>query len=414
MVYIRRHGEQTIRELAGMFGAVMVSGARQVGKTTLLKEVTAAGRPGSRIRYVSLDETAELKAAREEAETFFEYNKPPAVIDEIQYAPNLFPFIKRIVDQRQEPGLFFLSGSQQFHLMKNVSESLAGRLGILNLTGLSLREIYGTDFLKPFLPSGDYFAEREKALVPLSPDQIWYTIHRGSMPSLWAKPGANWSRFYGAYIRTYIERDVRDLTQVGDELKFLNFMTVLASRTGQLLNLSGIADDTGISGKTAERWLSILKTSNLVYLLQPWHTNVGSRAIKTPKFYFLDTGIAAYLTKWNNPEVLRDGAMAGAFFETFVIGEILKSYFNAGELDPPLFFYRDRDKKEIDLLIWQNGFLHPVEIKKTALPVKADIKAFSALDTIPGIKRGPGGLICLGDKLLPLKGTDLLIPLMFV
>jgi predicted AAA+ superfamily ATPase len=413
MAYIRRHGEQTIRELAETFGAVMVSGARQVGKTTLLKEVTA-GNPGPEIRYVSLDDAAEFRAANEEAGTFFEYHKPPVFIDEVQYAPNLFPFIKQIVDRRQEAGLFYLSGSQQFHLMKNVGESLAGRLGILNLTGLSLREIYGSGFSKPFLPAGDYFREREKDLVPLSPEQIWYTIHRGAMPALWAKPKAKWSHFFGAYIRTYIERDVRALTQVGNELQFLNFMTILAGRTGQLLNLSDAAGDAGISNKTAERWLSILKTSNLVYLLQPWHTNVGKRVIKTPKLYFLDTGLAAYLTKWNSPEVLRDGAMAGAFFETFVVAEILKSYFNAGELDPPLFFYRDRDKKEIDLLIWQNGALYPIEIKKNVLPGQADIKAFSALDAVAGVRRGPGGLICPGGRLLPLKGNDLVIPLAFV
>jgi predicted AAA+ superfamily ATPase len=414
MGYIKRHGEQTVRELAEMFGAVMVSGARQVGKTTLLKEITAADGSGRKIRYISLDKAAEFRAASEDAETFFDYNPPPVFIDEVQYAPNLFPLIKQVVDRRQETGLFYLSGSQQFHLMKNVGESLAGRLGILNLTGLSLREISGSNFSQPFLPEAGYFREREKDVVPLIPEQIWHAIHRGAMPALWAKPGANWSRFFGAYIRTYIERDVRALSQVGDELKFLTFMTVLAGRTGQLLNISDAAGDTGISNKTAERWLSILKTSNLVYLLQPWHTNAGHRAVKTPKLYFLDTGLAAYLTKWNSPETLRDGAMAGAFFETFVIAEILKSYYNAGELDPLLFFYRDRDKKEIDLLIWQNGILCQVEIKKTALPDKAAIRAFSTLDTIPGIKRGPGGVVCLGDKLFPLKEKNLIIPLAFV
>jgi predicted AAA+ superfamily ATPase len=298
--------------------------------------------------------------------------------------------------------------------MKGVSESLAGRIGILNLGGLSLREIYRTRFSKPFLPVRDYFEEREKFRVDITPNQIWNFIHRGSMPALYARPEASWSRFYGAYIRTYIERDVRDLTQVGDELKFLNFMTVLASRTAQLLNLSSTADDVGISNKTAERWLSVLRTSNLVYLLQPYHTNISNRVVKTPKLYFLDTGLAAYLTKWNSPEVIRDGAMAGSFFETFVIAEILKSYLNAGELDPPLFFYRDRDKKEIDLLLMQNGFLHPIEIKKTAVPEKTDINAFSILDKLPGIRRGSGGVVCLCGKLLPLKGNDVMIPAGYV
>ena len=413
MDYIKRHGEKTVKELAEMFGVVLVSGARQVGKTTLLKELTAKMR-GKKIAYISLDNAAVFKSAQEEGETFFEYNPPPVFVDEIQYAPNLFPSIKRIVDEKRQTGLFYLSGSQQFHLMKNVSESLAGRIGILSLTGLSLREISGVSFSKPFLPSGEYFAARKKELAAVEPNQVWRLIHQGSMPALQVRGAKQWSHFYGAYIRTYIERDVRHLTQVGDELKFLNFMTVIAGSIGQLLNLSSIANDVGISNKTAERWLSILITSNVVYLLQPFHTNTSKRVVKTPKLFFLDTGLAAYLTRWNTPEVVRDGAKSGAFFENFIIMEILKSYLNAGVLDPPLYFYRDKDKKEIDLLIWQNGFLHPLEIKKTANPDHGDIKAFAVLDNLGGLKRGPGGLICLARQLLPLKAEDLIIPVAYI
>ena len=413
MDMVKRHGEQTVRELAEQFGAVLVTGARQVGKTTLLAEMIAKKR-GGKIAAVSLDNAAVLKSAREEGETFFEYNPPPVFVDEIQYAPNLFPAIKQQIDEKRRNGLFYLSGSQQFHLMKNVSESLAGRVGILNLTGLSLREIFGVSFARPFLPVKDYFSKRKKTVAAIEPGQIWRLIHQGSMPALYARNGQQWSRFYGAYVRTYIERDVRHLTQVGDELKFMNFMTVLAGSAAQLLNLSSTANDVGISNKTAERWLSILVTSNLVYLLRPFHTNSSKRAVKTPKLYFLDTGLAAYLTKWNTPEVIRDGARAGAFFENFMVIEILKSYLNAGELDPPLYFYRDKDKKEIDLLIWQNGTLHPLEIKKNGAPETDDIKAFSVLDNFTGFKRGPGGVICLAKQLLPLKGDDLIIPAAYI
>jgi len=413
MDYIKRHGEKTVRELTEMFGAVLVTGARQVGKTTLLKELTAKKR-GRKITYVSLDNAAVFKSAREEAETFFEYNPPPVFVDEIQYAPNLFPAIKLLIDDSQQTGLFYLSGSQQFHLMKNVSESLAGRVGILNLAGLSLREMFNVSFAKPFLPDRKYFTDRKKEIIKIEPNKVWHLIHQGSMPALHVRGGKQWARFYGAYIRTYIERDVRHLTQIGDELKFLNFMTVLAGSIAQLLNLSSIANDVGISNKTAERWLSILVTSNLVYLLQPFHTNTSKRAVKTPKLYFLDTGLAAYLTKWNSPEVIRDGAKSGAFFENFIIMEILKSYLNAGILDPPLYFFRNKDKKEIDLLIWQNGLLHPLEIKKTAAPDPIDIKPFTVLDNQTSLKRGPGGLICLAGQLLPLKGEDLVIPVAYI
>ena len=220
--------------------------------------------------------------------------------------------------------------------------------------------------------------------------------------------------FYGAYVRTYIERDVREITEIGDTVKFTKFMVAAAASTGRLLNLASLARDVGISQPTAERWLSVLAASNLVFLLRPYANNITKRAVKTPKLYFLDTGLAAYLTRWNTPDVLKNGAMAGAFFESFVIAEIIKSYYNRGILEPPLYFYRDRDMNEIDLLIEENGMLYPLEMKKHADPVKKDVEAFSLLDKIPGIKRGPGGVICLYDKLITLHGTDKAIPLCYL
>lgn len=407
-MYIKRHAEETVRKLSKMFGAVLVTGPRQVGKTTMLKNMVGDAA------YVTLDDPLLLASAAEQSVTFFKDNSPPIFIDEIQYASNLFPQIKMIIDQDKKKGQFYMSGSQQFHMMKNVSESLAGRLGLLTLLGLSLREKQEIGFYEAFLPVDEYFVLRRQSCRELTYDEVWYNIHRGSMPELYVNEDYDWRMFYGAYVKTYIERDVRELTQVGDEVKFLRFMTTAASSIGQLLNLTSLARDVGISQPTAERWMSILVTSNIVFLLQPYSNNITKRTVKTPKLYFLDTGLAAYLTRWNTPDVLKNGAMAGAFFETFVISEIIKSYFNKGILDLPLYFYRDKNMNEIDLLIEDNGVLYPLEIKKHADPLKKDIAAFNQLDKIPSVKRGPGGVICLYDNLITLKDNDRVIPVNYL
>jgi len=407
-MFFRRHADEAIKKLSEMFGAVLVTGARQVGKTTLLQTFADFAL------YITLDDKYSLASATEQSNTFFKDNPPPVFIDEIQYAPNLFPQIKIILDSSKKKGHFFLSGSQQFTMMKNVSESLAGRLGVFNLLGLSLREKNNIPYSEPFLPTDEYFLERKNFLTDTSYDNIWNMIHRGSYPELCANPEYDWRMFYSSYITTYIERDVRDLAQVGDELKFLQFMTVIAGLTGQLLNMASVSRDIGISQPTAQRWLSILITSNLVYLLQPYHNNITKRTVKTPKIYFLDTGLAASLIGWNTPEVLKNGAMSGAFFETFVISEIIKSYSNKGILRIPVYFYRDRDGNEIDLIIEENGILYPLEIKKHADPNKSDVNNFSALDSIPNIKRGQGGVICMHDKLFTIAGNDKVIPVTFL
>lgn len=407
-MYIKRHMEETVNKMNKLFGAVLLTGPRQVGKTTLLKEVTVG------IAYVTLDDPILRISAHDEPGTFFKVTPPPVFLDEIQYAPNLFPYIKIILDKDKKKGQFYLSGSQQFRMMKNVSESLAGRIGILNLLGLSLREINKVDFNTPFIPTGDYFSERRKNLAENDYREIWEIIHRGSMPDLYAVSDMDWQMFYAAYTKTYIERDVQELTQVGDEIKFMRFMTVMASRTGQLLNQASVARDVGVSQPTIDRWISILRASNIVYLLEPYYNNVTKRAIKTPKVYFLDTGLAAYLTRWNTPEVLQNGAMAGAFFETFVVAEIIKSYYNAGILEPPLYFYRDKEQNEIDLMVYQDMALYPIEIKRHADPSKDDVAVFGVLDKIPGVRRAPGGVVCMYDHLLPLKDGDMTIPLKLI
>ncbi|MDR1136214.1 MAG: ATP-binding protein [Clostridiales Family XIII bacterium] len=404
-MFYKRHADEAISKLSKMFGAVLITGARQVGKTTLLQDI--AGNAS----YVTLDDGLQLANAVERSMTFLKDNPPPVFIDEVQRAPELFPQIKIILDRDRNKGQFFLSGSQQFEMMKGVSESLAGRLGILSLPGLSLRERFDVHFRDPFLPTDEYFAARTRENVAIPYADIWNIIHRGCFPELCANPDFDWRMFFAAYVKTYIERDVRELAQVGNELKFLQFMTVTASCTGQLLNIASLSRDVGISQPTAERWLSILVTSNLVYLLRPYHNNITKRTVKTPKLYFLDTGLAAYLTRWNTAEVLKNGAMAGAFFESFVVSEVMKSYSNRGVLDLPLYFYRDRDGNEIDLLIEDGGVLYPIEIKKHADPRKSDVAAFRLLDRIPTAKRGIGGVVCMYDDLASLTENDKTIPI---
>jgi predicted AAA+ superfamily ATPase len=379
------------------------------------------------IRHVTLDDYYAREAAVNQPSTFLKDNPPPVFVDEVQYAPDLFPQIKMIVDdaiykrltddsaenetENEKTTLFYMSGSQQFQMMQNVTESLAGRIGIINIAGLSMREIMGVDFTRPFIPTEAYFAERGAYAARHDYDAVWRQIWRGTMPQLCANPNDDWNAFFGAYLRTYIERDVRQLTQVADEMKFVRFMTVLAGQTGQLLNLAFVSRDLGISQPTAERWLSLLVSSNIVYLLQPYFNNVTKRAVKRPKLYFLDTGLVAYLTKWNTADVLKTGAVAGAFFENFVVIEVLKSYWNAGILDAPLYYYRDHDTREIDLLIYEGGTLYPIEIKKHADPRKSDLAAFALIDNIAAVKRGSGGVVCMYDNLLSLGGEDKVIPI---
>ena len=404
-MYINRQSEKTVEALSKMFGAVLVAGPRQVGKTTMLETLCKD------MNYVTLDDPIIRATVDAESNTFFKDNPPPVFVDEIQKAPALFEQIKMLLDKSKKKGQFFMCGSQQFKMMKGVSESLAGRIGLITLLVFSLREIYGIKYDKPFVPTEEFFKERKKETENISYDDVWNAIHQGSMPELCSNRGYDWQMFYSAYVRTYIERDVREITEIGDTVKFTRFMVAAAASTGQLLNLSSLARDVGIAQPTAERWLSVLVSSNIVYLLNPYYNNITKRAVKTPKLYFLDTGLAAYLTKWNTPEVLKNGAMAGAFFETFVISEIIKSYYNKGVLDLPLYFYRDKDMKEIDLIIEDGGLLHPIEIKKHADPSVKDISAFSVLDNIANVDRGSGGVICLYERLMTLKGEDRIIPI---
>jgi predicted AAA+ superfamily ATPase len=310
-----------------------------------------------------------------------------------------------------------------FHMMKNVSESLAGRVGIVNLFGLSNSEITGTMF-GVFSTDKSELTERLKTAKPMSLPDVFERIHSGGMPRIYEQPGLNREEYYSSYVQTYLSRDVRELTQVGDELAFYRFLCVAAARTGSLLNYDALAKEVEISPPTAKQWLSVLVSSGIVILIEPYHNNALKRVVKAPRMYFLDTGLAANLTRWQNAEVLESGAMAGAFFETYVVSEIYKSFINAGRR-PPLYYYRDSNTKEIDLIIWQDGTLYPIEIKKSANPTGAT-RHFSVLNPVTKdenfdemskhlkMEIGPGCVVCLANDLRPIDGKNWTVPVWLV
>lgn len=406
-MYIRRHIEEAVLRRAEAKGAVVVTGARQVGKTTLIENL----KPD--IQKVTLDDLPTRRRAVNAPSTFFNITPPPIFVDEVQYAPEIFHYIKILLDSSHKKGEFFLSGSQSYDLMQNVTESLAGRAGILELHGFSLRELNGDSWNKPFMPVFEYLKERNSTKATMRIPDIWETIHRGCLPELALNAAFDWADFYSDYIKTYIERDVRRLTQVADEDRFYTFMTVCAAMSGQLLNLNSLANDVGISSPTARRWLSVLKTSGIVYLLRPFSNNSISRAVKTPKLHFLDIGLASYLTRWMTAETLSIGANNGSFFESFVVSEIIKSYANAGK-EANLYFLRDGNKREIDLLIYENNTLYPIEVKVKAEPDERDIKNFKMLEEVKGVSVGEGGVVCLANSLLQLNEKNYIIPLTMI
>lgn len=397
-----------ILKASRQFPVVLLIGARQVGKTTLLQYLSEKERT-----YVTLDDPILRALAKSDPALFLQRFEPPLLIDEIQYAPELLPYIKMRVDQEQQAGMFWLTGSQQFHLMNGVSESLAGRVAMMNLLGLSLRDrLSAHETIEPFVPTPDLLKRRSKTTSLLTLNDLYTSIWRGFYPAIAINPSIDRDLFYSSYVQTYIQRDVRDLAKVGDEMAFLRFIRAAAARTGQLLNLSELARDADISSVTAKHWISILEASGIVYLLQPYHSNFTKRLVKAPKLYFLDTGLCSYLTEWTSPETLEKGAMSGAILETCAVVEVLKSYFHSG-LRAPLFYFRDRDKKEIDLLIYRDGTLYPLEIKKTASPTKESIKNFGGLGKLK-VPIGTGGVICLTHQMLPIDATNSSIPISYL
>ena len=338
-------------------------------------------------------------------------HKPPVIIDEVQYAPELFTYIKIYVDEHATPGAFWLTGSQIYRLMHGVQESLAGRVALLHLSPLSQREITGAKSL-PFSVDFDALSEESKLIPSVGVAQMFKRIWTGSMPGLISGRQPKREAFYQGYISTYIERDVRELSDSIDALKFNRFVTAVAARCSQLLNYTALAEDAEITIKTAKAWVNIMETLGIVFLLHPYSNNVLKRTIKTPKLYFYDTGLVCYLTKWSSPEVGENGAMSGALLENFTVSEIMKSYQNAGK-EPYINYYRDKDAKEIDVIIEGDGKLCPLEIKKTSTPDKRITKTFSIIDKSP-LVLGTSAVLCMSDKLSAFDSNNLIVPIWMI
>lgn len=408
MTYIARHMEQKILDLSKFFSALLITGPRQAGKTTMLKELAA--REGIGRGYVSLDDLNTRDMAKNDPKLFLQLHKPPVIIDEVQYAPELFSYIKIHVDEHHMPGAFWLTGSQIYRLMRGVQESLAGRVALLHLSPLSQREITGMP-ARPFMVDFDTLLAESKTISPVSVPDMYERIWKGCMPGLLSGQSER-DIFYSSYISTYLERDVRELSGAIDALKFNRFVTAVAARCSQLVNFTALAEDADIDIQTAKSWLNILETLGIVFLLHPYSNNVLKRTIRTRKLYFYDTGLVCYLTRWSSAEVAECGAMSGALLENFTVSELMKSYQNEG-LSPYLYFYRDRDAKEIDVLLEGNGKLFPLEIKKTATPDKRIVRTFDVIEKSP-LERGTGAVLCMAQEFSAFDRENLIVPVWMI
>ena len=407
MGYIKRDLENKILALSKEYACVLITGPRQVGKTTVLKQLAASDR-----EYVTLDDLEDRALAKRDPALFLQMHSLPIFIDEVQYAPELFSYIKIAIDSGASPGSFWLTGSQAFQMMDLAQESLAGRVALLHMPALSQHEIYGSGNNVPFSVDLDALKQRKKtgqqALLPKMYERIW----KGSMPGLVSGKFTDRDVFYNSYLQTYIERDVSELIARVDKLQFQDFIRAAACRAGQMLNVHDIAMDIGVSDDTAKRWLQVLEKSDVIFYLRPYSNNLLKRTIKTPKLYFFDTGLAAYLTKYTTPEILANGAISGALLENYVVSEIRKTYFNDAK-DCLLWYYRDKSSNEIDMVIENDGLLHPLEIKRSVNPGSELIGAFEVLDK-GSVPRGKGAILCMRPELSAINADNFIVPIWII
>ena len=407
MHYIKRNLEKVVAQVTKEYPVVLVTGPRQVGKTTMLQKLMEGTDRG----YVTLDDLNDRSLAKNDPELFLQLHKPPVLIDEVQYAPELFTYIKKYVDKNHEPGAFWLTGSQVFKLMRGVQESLAGRVAVLSLTSLSQAEISGGE-MKPFTIELEKLSERENERDKTDARGIFERIYRGSMPAIVSGANSNSQIFYSSYLSTYIERDIRDLSDAIDSLKFLKFMTAAAARCGQMVNVADIAQDADINQTQAKNWLGILETLGIIFYLHPYSNNLLKRLVKTSKLYFYDTGLVCYLTKWSSADTLESGAMNGAILENYVVAEIAKTYWNCG-MEPYMYYYRDKDAKEIDIVLEHDGVLNPIEVKKTSNPGTELTKVFELLDK-SSTPRSKGAIICMKPGLGAIDRDNYIVPIWMI
>lgn len=403
MCYISRSLETVVKQVTLEYPVVLVTGSRQVGKTTMLQKLME----GTERRYVTLDDLNERSLAKTDPEMFLQLHKPPVLIDEVQYAPELFTYIKIYADSHQEPGAFWLTGSQVFKLMHGVQESLAGRVAVLSMTSLAQAELCQAP-MSPFQIELSELVARAETRKAADTEEIFERIYRGSMPAIASGKNSNSQIFYSSYLSTYIQRDVKELSDAVDALKFLRFMTAVAARCSQMLNIAEIAQDADINQKQAKDWLQILETLGIIFYLHPYSNNLLKRLVKTPKLYFYDSGLVCYLTRWSSAEVLQSGAMNGAMLENYVVSEIAKTYLNSGK-EPYMYYYRNKDAREIDVILEHDGILNPIEIKKTANPGSTLTKVFSLLDKA-SVPRGNGAVVCMKQSVGVIDRENFIVP----
>lgn len=408
MKYIKRSFEDKFLELNEEYSCILLVGPRQVGKSTMLEHLME----GTERKIVTLDDLEERRLAKTDPRLFLELHPSPVMIDEIQYAPELFSYIKIEIDRGAPAGSYWLTGSQAFQLMTLAQESLAGRTAILHISSFSQSEMYSEGATSPFSVELSELNKRKTMLTPASATEIYERIWKGGMPALSSGKYKDRDVYYSSYVSTYIERDVADMIGGIDKLMFSDFIRAAACRVGQMLNLHDIATDVGVSDDTAKRWIKVLEKSEIIFFLRPYSNNLLKRTIKTPKMYFFDTGLVAYLTKYNNPEILMNGAINGAILENYVVGEIRKSYYNSAK-EPVLHYYRDKDSNEIDLVIEENGELHPLEIKKTTNPASEITGVFKLLEKA-SIPKGTGAILCLREELSAINRETLIIPIWMI
>ena len=407
MTYIKRDLENKILSLSKEYSCILITGPRQVGKTTVLKQLADPNRA-----YVSLDDLEERKMAQTDPALFLQMHDFPIFIDEVQYAPELFSYIKIAIDNGAAPGSFWLTGSQAFRMMELAQESLAGRVAILHMSSLSQHEIYGSGENVPFTIELNDLKARKESGSPVHIDGIYERIWKGSMPGLVSGKFTDRNVFYSSYLQTYIERDVSELIQRVDKLLFQDFIRAAACRAGQMLNIHDIAQDVGVSDDTAKRWLQVLEKSDIIFYLRPYSNNLLKRTVKTPKLYFFDTGLIAYLTRYTSPEILANGAINGAILENYVVAEIMKTYHNAAQDCLP-WYYRDKNCNEIDMVLESNGVLHPLEIKRSVNPGSELIGAFSILDK-GSVPRSKGALLCMRPELSAINADNFIVPVWMI
>ncbi|MCD8327020.1 MAG: ATP-binding protein [Lachnospiraceae bacterium] len=407
MNYIKRDIENKILSLSQEYACLLITGPRQVGKTTVLRQLMSAERS-----YVTLDDMEERRLAKQDPALFLQMHDLPVLIDEVQYAPELFSYIKIAIDNGAAPGSFWLTGSQAFHMMELAQESLAGRTALLHMPGLSQHEVYGSGESRPFSVELKELKARRTTGTSANLEGIYQRIWQGSLPGYVSGKFTDRNVFYSSYLQTYIDRDVSELVALADKLLFQDFIRAAACRVGQMLNIHDIALDVGVSDDTAKRWLQVLEKSDIIFYLRPYSNNLLKRTVKTPKMYFFDTGLVAYLTRYSSPDILQNGAINGAILENYVVSEILKSYQNNAQ-DCLLWYYRDKSSNEIDMVMESDGQLHPLEIKRSVNPGSELVGAFSILDK-GAVPRGTGAVLCMRPELSAINAQNYIVPVWMI